>query len=179
MQMIEGLSLATRQYLTFLLDGQGYGIDVLAVQELRCREATTPFPNAPEFVDGIINLRGMMIPVIDLRTYFSLPHISDASTSAVIIINLHDQNIVIGMIVDAISDVHGIRNEQIRPASDLSGAISHDFATELTTVSHEIVVLLDIHKLIHEGFLSSQTEAGCEQERKLIYAATETCAAVA
>lgn len=152
---------AAQQYLTFMLADEEYGVDILTVQELRGWEETTPIPNTPSFVLGVINLRGVVIPIIDLRDRFGLEKIPYGPTTVVIIVKVlaNGKERVVGMVVDAVSEVYDISKEDMQPPPEMDGAISVDFVTGLATMNKEMVILLDINKLINEGVLSGAKPA--------------------
>lgn len=135
-----------REYLTFTLDNEEYGIDILKVQEIRGYDAVTRIANAPEFLKGVINLRGVIVPIIDMRIKFRLgtPHYDEFTV--VIIINV--LNRVIGMVVDGVSDVVALEPEQIRPAPELGSTLDTRYLTGLGTVNDQMIILMDIEKLM-------------------------------
>jgi len=155
MQAINNIDSAENQYLTFMLAGEEYGVDILTVQELRGWEETTPIPNTPDFVLGVINLRGVVVPIINLRNRFGLEHLDYGPTTVVIIVKVTagDKQRVLGIVVDAVSEVYDINQESMQPPPDMEGAISIDFITGLATIDEKMVILLDINKLINEGVL--------------------------
>jgi len=157
MDVSNNSNTSSQQYLTFMLANEEYGVDILTVQELRGWEETTPIPNTPSFVLGVINLRGVVIPIIDLRDRFGLEKIPYGPTTVVIIVkvNAGGKERVVGMVVDAVSEVYDIRKEDMQPPPEMDGAISVDFVTGLATMNEEMVILLDINRLITEGVLSN------------------------
>jgi len=152
---------AENEYLTFMLAGEEYGMDILAVQELRGWEPTTTIPNSPPFVLGVINLRGVVVPVIDLRARFELEHIDYGPTTVVVIVKVkrdaHER--VLGIVVDAVSEVYNISEADMQPPPDMAGSISIDYVRGLATLENKMVILLDISKLVHEGILEQGDEA--------------------
>jgi len=157
MEAITGLSASEHQYLTFILSGEEYGVDILTVQELRGWENTTPIPNTPSFVLGVINLRGVIVPIVDLRDRFGLDRIDYGPTTVVIIVKVHasGKERVLGIVVDAVSEVYDINKDDVQPPPDMDGSISIDFVTGLATMDEKMVILLDITKLVNEGILSN------------------------
>lgn len=144
------------QYLTFMLAGEEYGIDILKVQELRGWENVTPIPNTPSYVLGVINLRGVVVPIIDLRKRFKIKEIGSTATTVVIIVKLDSEEgkeRVMGIMTDAVSEVYSISKENLKPAPELEASIAIDFVKELATIEGKMVILLDINRLIHEGIL--------------------------
>lgn len=134
------------EYLTFTLGTEEYGIDILKVQEIRGYDAVTRIANAPEFLKGVINLRGVIVPIVDMRIRFNLgtPHYDEFTV--VIIMNV--LNRVIGMVVDGVSDVVSLEPEQIRPAPELGSALDTRYLTGLGTVNGQMLILMDIEKLL-------------------------------
>jgi len=146
---------AANQYLTFLLAGEEYGVDILKVQEIRSWEQPTMLPNAADYVLGVINLRGTVVPIIDLRRRFAMEKSQFGQTTVVVVVKVSsaDKERTIGIVVDAVSEVYNVTDEQIRPAPDLGGAISTEFVKGLATLGEKMIILLDIDKLINTGVL--------------------------
>jgi purine-binding chemotaxis protein CheW len=135
-----------REFLAFKLGADEYGIDILRVQEIRSYERPTRIAHAPEFVKGVVNLRGVIVPIVDLRLMLRLPQANyDAFTVVVV---LHIGARVMGMVVDAVSDVIALGPEQLRPAPALNGAIGDEHLLAIGTVDERLLVLLDIEKLL-------------------------------
>jgi len=166
MEAVASLSTSENQYLTFMLSGEEYGVDILTVQELRGWEETTPIPNAPSFVLGVINLRGVVVPIVDLRDRFGLDRMEYGPTTVVIIVKVqaNGKERVLGIVVDAVSEVYDINKDDMQPPPDMDGSISIDFVTGLATMEDKMVILLDINKLVNEGILSKQVKADSEVE---------------
>lgn len=160
METVAGLSASENQYLTFILSGEEYGVDILTVQELRGWENTTPIPNTPSFVLGVINLRGVVVPIVDLRDRFGLDSMEYGPTTVVIIVkvNANGKDRVLGIVVDAVSEVYDINKDDLQPPPDMEGSISIDFVTGLATMDEKMVILLDIAKLVNEGILSGSSK---------------------
>lgn len=160
MEAVAGLSASENQYLTFILSGEEYGVDILTVQELRGWENTTPIPNTPSFVLGVINLRGVVVPIVDLRDRFGLESMEYGPTTVVIIVkvNAGGKDRVLGIVVDAVSEVYDINKADLQPPPDMEGSISIDFVTGLATMDEKMVILLDIAKLVNEGILSGSNK---------------------
>jgi len=166
MEAVASLSASENQYLTFMLSGEEYGVDILTVQELRGWEQTTPIPNTPSYVLGVINLRGVVVPIVDLRNRFGLECIEYGATTVVIIVKVQvsGKERVLGVVVDAVSEVYDIRSEDMQPPPDMEGSISIDFVTGLATMNDKMVILLDINKLVAEGILSKKPVVEAEAE---------------
>jgi len=153
MGMMENLAEATvkpSEYLTFRLGGEEYGIDILKVQEIRGYDAVTRIAHAPEFLKGVINLRGVIVPIIDLRVKFRLGDVKYDEFTVVIILNVAGR--IVGVVVDSVSDVLELSKEQIRAAPEFSSLLDANFITGLGTVGTEerarMLILLDIEKLM-------------------------------
>jgi len=149
------------QFLTFMLAGEEYGVDILKVQELRGWENVTPIPNTPSYVCGVINLRGIVIPIIDLRDRFGLERIEPGSSTVVIILKLTSETgkqRVMGLVTDAVSEVYTLSQDDLRPAPDMEGQACIDFIKDLAMVDGKMLILLDIARLIHEGILGEKEE---------------------
>ncbi len=137
---------ASRELLTFTLGREEYGIDILKVQEIRGYDAVTTIANAPEFIKGVINLRGIIVPIVDMRIKFKLGNVTYDETTVVIILNV--ANRVVGMVVDGVSDVLTLKPEQIRPAPEFGAALDTRYLQGLGTVDDRMLILVDIEKLI-------------------------------
>ena len=134
------------EYLTFALGTEEYGVDILKVQEIRGVDSITRLPDAPDFIKGVINLRGLIVPVVDLRLKFKLSEASYDVTTVMIILNVADRTI--GVIVDSVSDVIRFEANQVRPVPDLGSAIDRQFLTGLGMLEDRMLILLDIERLM-------------------------------
>lgn len=137
---------AGREFLAFTLGSEEYGIDILKVQEIRGYEAVTRIANAPEFIKGVINLRGIIIPVVDMRIKFNLGTPTYDQFTVVIILNIGGR--IMGMVVDSVSDVTTLTNEQIKPAPEMGTAFNSDYLMGLGTIDERMLILIDIDKLM-------------------------------
>jgi len=135
-----------REYLTFRLGREEYGIDILKVQEIRGYEVTTRIANAPSFIKGVISLRGTIVPIVDMRLKFNCAQAEYDSVTVVIILNLRER--VVGIVVDSVSDVMELAPEQVRPAPDMDSAIDASCIIGLGSVGERMLILLDIEKLM-------------------------------
>jgi purine-binding chemotaxis protein CheW len=138
--------VSTSEFLTFTLGAEEYGIDILKVQEIRGYDAVTSIANAPSFLKGVINLRGSIVPIIDLRLKFNLGTAEYNVFTVVIILNLGDR--VVGIVVDSVSDVLTLGGEQVRPAPELSASMDTQYITGLGTVDGRMLILLNIERLM-------------------------------
>jgi len=134
------------EYLAFTLGSEEYGIDILKVQEIRGYESVTRIASAPEHVKGVVNLRGTIVPIVDMRIKFNLGTPTYNQFTVVIILNIQDR--VVGMVVDSVSDVISLTAEQIKPAPDMGGALNTDYLIGLGTVDERMIILVDIDRLM-------------------------------
>lgn len=144
------------QYLTFNLDGEEYGVDILRVQEIKGWSGVTPMPNMPESVLGVINLRGDIVPVIDLRRCFNIESVPFDETTVVIVLRVSDsrnEERTLGIVVDGVSEVHSIPASEVKPAPDLGSVIDAGSVRGLATRDNRMIIILDIDHLINEGLL--------------------------
>ncbi|MCC2971443.1 chemotaxis protein CheW [Massilia sp. IC2-476] len=136
----------TLEALAFTLGQEEYGVDILKVQEIRGQDPVTRIANAPEFVKGVVNLRGVIVPIIDLRMRFGMPVPAKGAADVVIVLNI--ANRVIGMMVDGVSDVVRLGSDDIRPAPQMGSAFETDFLLGLGTIDERMLILLDIERLL-------------------------------
>ncbi len=136
----------SRELLTFTLGSEEYGIDILKVQEIRGYEAVTTIANAPEFIKGVINLRGVIVPIVDMRIKFKLGSVTYDETTVVIILNV--ANRVVGMVVDGVSDVTTLKADEIKPAPEFGSGLDTKYLQGLGTVDERMIILVDIEKLM-------------------------------
>ena len=141
--------MVNSEYLTFRLGAEEYGIDILKVQEIRSYEVPTRIANAPAFIKGVVNLRGVIVPIVDLRLKLDCPTADYNSFTVVIVLNV--RNRVVGAVVDSVSDVLELSRDAIRPAPELSSAaVDTSFITGIGTINDRMLILMDI-----EGLMSS------------------------
>lgn len=134
------------EYLTFTLGAEEYGMDILKVQEIRGYDAVTAIANTPSFIKGVINLRGIIVPIVDLRIKFNLGKFDYNELTVVIILNLNHR--IVGVVVDSVSDVLTLTHEQIKAAPSLSTSLDTRYITGLGTVDQRMLILVDIEKLM-------------------------------
>lgn len=134
------------EFLTFRLGNEEYGIEILKVQEIRGYDAITQIANAPEFIKGVVNLRGIIVPIIDMRIKFRLGNVDYNQFTVVIILNVAGR--IMGIVVDGVSDVITLGAEQIRPAPGLGSVIDTEHIIGLGTVDERMLILIDIEKLM-------------------------------
>jgi purine-binding chemotaxis protein CheW len=135
-----------REYLTFRLDQEEYGIDILKVQEIRGYEKPTRIANAPAFIKGVVNLRGTIVPIVDMRLKFNCAQAEYNSFTVVIILNLGHR--VVGIVVDSVSDVMELAQENIQAAPEVDATIDGSAVVGLGSVGDRMLILLDIEKLM-------------------------------
>ncbi|MFZ3018775.1 MAG: chemotaxis protein CheW [Gallionella sp.] len=136
----------SRELLTFTLGNEEYGIDILKVQEIRGYDAVTTIANSPEFIKGVINLRGIIVPIVDMRIKFSLGNVTYNELTVVIILNIAKR--VVGMVVDGVSDVIALTADQIKPAPEFSASLDMQYITGVGTVDDRMIIVIDIEKLM-------------------------------
>ncbi len=143
-------SVSQDQYLTFFMAGEEYGIDILSIQEIRGFDATTSIPNAPDFIQGVMNLRGTIVPIVDLRLRFGLEQIPYGDITVVIVVKvkLDEGEKIIGMVVDSVSDVYSVNQSASTKAPDVGEADNREFVKGLVSVGDKMVVLLDLKKIL-------------------------------
>lgn len=135
-----------QEFLTFRLGNEEYGIEILKVQEIRGYDTITQIANSPEFIKGVVNLRGIIVPIIDMRIKFNLGEATYDRFTVVIILNLSGR--VVGMVVDGVSDVIGLDAEQVRPTPEFGSVLNTEYIMGLGTVDERMLILLDIEKLM-------------------------------
>jgi purine-binding chemotaxis protein CheW len=135
-----------REYLTFRLGEEEYGIDILKVQEIRGYEQPTRIANAPPFVKGVVNLRGVIVPIVDLRLKFNLGSAEYNDFTVVIILNLGAR--VVGIVVDSVSDVMELAADQIRGAPEIASVVDSSCITGLGTLNDRMLILIEIERLM-------------------------------
>ena len=150
MGMMENIDDATtsgaREYLTFRLDQEEYGIDILKVQEIRGYEPPTRVADAPSFIKGVVNLRGTIVPIVDMRIKFNCAQAEYNSFTVVIVLNL--RNRIVGIVVVSVSDVMELPADNIKPAPDLDSGIDSAAVLGLGALGDRMLILLDIERLM-------------------------------
>jgi purine-binding chemotaxis protein CheW len=135
-----------REFLAFKLGAEEYGIDILRVQEIRSYEEPTQIANAPAFIKGVVNLRGVIVPIIDMRLKFNLEQANYDAFTVVIVLNIGSR--VVGMVVDAVSDVITLQPDQLRPVPEFSAAVASDHILAIGVVDQRMLILIDIEQLM-------------------------------
>ncbi len=147
-----------REFLAFKLGAEEYGIDILRVQEIRSYEEPTRIANAPPFIKGVVNLRGVIVPIIDMRMKFNLEQANYDDFTVVIVLNIGSR--VVGMVVDAVSDVITLKPDQLRPVPEFNSTIASDHILAIGAVENRMLILVDIEKLMTSsemGLIESST----------------------
>lgn len=144
-----------QEYLTFILQGEEYGVDILCVQEIRVWSSVTELPNKPDYIKGVINLRGVIIPIIDLRLRFGQPALDYNEQTVTIILSQQSKSssMIVGIVVDAVSEVYKFTTQSIRKAPAFGNNIDGCFLKGLASVEDKLVILLDSDSLLNEDDL--------------------------
>ncbi|AIX73398.1 MAG: chemotaxis protein CheW [Mixta calida] len=135
-----------QEFLVFTLGDEEYGIDILKVQEIRGYDQVTRIANTPAFIKGVTNLRGVIVPIIDLRIKFAQPGVEYNDNTVVIVLNLVQR--VVGIVVDGVSDVLSLTADQIRPSPEFAVTMSTEYLTGLGALGDRMLILVDIEKLL-------------------------------
>ena len=142
----------TQEFLTFTLGPEEYAIDILKVQEIRGYEQPTTIANAPPFIKGVINLRGIIVPIVDMRIKFGVGKAEYTPFTVVIILSIGGR--VVGMVVDGVSDVTSLRSDQIRPAPEFAATVDTRYIRGLGTLDERMLIVVDIEKLMLSSEMS-------------------------
>jgi purine-binding chemotaxis protein CheW len=134
------------QYLSFVLGKEEYGIDILKVQEIRGYSAITAIPNTPAYIRGVINLRGAVVPIVDLRAKFGLAATEYDKFTVIIVVTIGTR--VAGLVVDAVSDVLNVSRSDVEPTPEFGAAVDTSFITGMAKVADKLVLLLDIDRVV-------------------------------
>ena len=155
---------AADQYLTFMLATEEYGVEILRVQEIKGWEQTTPMPNTPEHVLGVINIRGEIVPIIDLRERFGLKRAPHGPMTVVVVVKLvsDEKERTVGLVVDAVADVYRLDKEQLQPSPELGDGISSDCIKGLATIDNKMVLIIDVDELIDFSAITSPARSPIE-----------------
>ena len=149
-----------QQFLTFALGQEEYGVEILKIQEIKGFSTITPLPNAPTFIKGVLNLRGTIVPIVDLRKKFSLPEVGYTKFTVIVVVQI--QGKIMGFIVDAVSDVLNVAGADIQPTPDLYGQVDTSFINGLAKTGEKLVILLDIEKVLTASEAAGVTQAAVE-----------------
>jgi purine-binding chemotaxis protein CheW len=141
-----GGSLPSDQYLTFRLGEEEYGVPILAVHEIKGKSAITPIPNAPAYLSGVMNLRGTIVPVVDLRVKFGLPEVEDSRLTVIVLVAVGAR--IVGMVVDAVTDVRSFPVTDIQGVPEIGAQVGPGFVSGLARAGEKLFVLLDVAKVL-------------------------------
>lgn len=141
-----------QEFLIFTLGNEEYGIDILKVQEIRGYDQVTRIANTPAFIKGVTNLRGVIVPIIDLRVKFAQQDVSYDENTVVIVLNFGQR--VVGIVVDGVSDVLSLTTDQIRPAPEFAVTLATEYLTGLGSLGERMLILVDIEKLLSSEEMS-------------------------
>jgi purine-binding chemotaxis protein CheW len=150
-QLAEKQAQESQQFLTFLLDDQEYGLEIFKIREIRGYAPITPIPNVPSHVRGVMNLRGTVLPVVDLRMKFRLPAVEYNKFTVIVIATVGDKTV--GLLVDAVSDVLMVENDSIREAPDFGSAVDTRFINGVFQSRERLTVALNLEELLTESDL--------------------------
>ncbi len=134
------------EYLTFRLGAEEYGIDILKVQEIRSYEVPTRIANAPPFIKGVVNLRGVIVPIVDLRLKLGCDTAEYNSFTVVIVLNVKSR--VVGAVVDSVSDVLELAPDSIKPAPEMATVVDTSYITGISSVNERMLIMMDIEALM-------------------------------
>jgi purine-binding chemotaxis protein CheW len=134
------------EFLTFRLGAEEYGIDILRVQEIRSYEQPTRIANSPAFIKGVVNLRGVIVPIVDLRVKLGCDSAEINTFTVVIVLNVKGR--VVGAVVDSVSDVLELTAEHIKPAPEMSSAVDTRYITGIGSVADRMLIMMDIEALM-------------------------------
>lgn len=161
----EAIHAKEGKYLTFVLASEEYGLEILKVREIIGFMEVTSVPQTPEHVKGVINLRGQVIPVVDLRANFSMETIETTEQTCIIVVEIthEEENISTGIIVDCVSEVLDIATEQIEDAPQFGATVDTDFILGMAKVGDSVKILLDIDQVLNRETISSIVETTTTQ----------------
>jgi len=158
--MAEAINNNTTEMLSFRLGGEEYALSILKVQEIRGYDNVTRIASAPEYLKGVVNLRGIIVPIVDMRIKFNVGNPTYDAFTVVIILNINGHTI--GVVVDSVSDVVTLTPDQIKPAPDLGASVAADYLQGLGTVGERMLILIDIDKLLSSEDMGLLTAASTE-----------------
>ncbi|MDX1572416.1 MAG: chemotaxis protein CheW [Methylophaga sp.] len=147
-QAATNTNTSEREYLSFQLGDEQYAVEILQVQEIRGWQPVTTIPNSPEYFCGVLNLRGAIIPIVDLRLRFGMPFLDYSKTTVVVVLKLKEANKIIGLVVDAVSDTHLVDQTMIQPVPEMGEMIDTNFFEGLVDIDGQMVMLINIDYLL-------------------------------
>ncbi len=162
-QVIEQIDMSdmdedTNEFLTFMLAGEEYGVDILRVQEIKGWDDVTSLPNMPEYIRGVINLRGTIVPIIDLRRRFDLEPLEYGPTTVVIVLRVKSKghaDRTMGIVVDGVSDVYQVKESNMKISPDFGSSIDTEFVKGMATVDEKMMMVMDIDHMLNSKELST------------------------
>ncbi len=159
-QLAQAREPSTAQYLTFQLADEFYGLEILKVREIRGWEPVREIPNTPDFIKGALNLRGAIVPIVDLRERFGMKKVDYSPVTVVIVLSLVDQadDLVIGIVADAVSDVLDINKDEIRSAPNLGSKIDTRYMQGMYVNGSRMIMLLNVNKLLNPEEFANLTD---------------------
>ncbi|VAW54345.1 Positive regulator of CheA protein activity (CheW) [hydrothermal vent metagenome] len=146
-----------KELLTFFMSGEEYGVDILRVQEIKGWDVVTNIPNTPEYIRGVINIRGSIVPIIDMRLRFKLEKKEYDETTVVIVLNVVNegkQDRTMGVVVDGVSDVYNVPLENVKASPDFGTAVDTEFVTGLATIDEKMIIVLNIDHMLNAAELA-------------------------
>ncbi|MDC3332784.1 chemotaxis protein CheW [bacterium] len=159
-----------QEYLTFILDGEEFGIDILCVQEIKVWSPVTEIPNTPNYLKGVINLRGIIVPIVDLRERFQREKLEYSATTVVIILRASNQEhqVMVGLVVDAVSEVYKVADKEIRKAPDLGNQIDNRFIQGMATIEEKIIILLNSNTLLDVNKMYQAAQGSTSYDKETV-----------
>jgi purine-binding chemotaxis protein CheW len=158
---VGGFTSDAGQYLTFALSQEEYGVEILKVQEIKGYTPPTPVPNTPAYIKGVMNLRGTIIPVVDLRAKLALTETEYNQFTVIIVVTVGTK--VVGLIVDSVSDVLNIKKSDVQEPPDFGSTVNTDSISGMAKTGEKIVMLLDIDKVLNEEDLAAVSTCEAQQ----------------
>ena len=152
-----GLTTDGNQFLTFQLGEELYGVDILRVQEIKGYTAVTKIPNTPSHIKGVLNLRGTIVPIVELRTKFGMPTIEYTMFTVIVVVVVKEK--IMGLVVDAVSDVLNIDKKDIQPPPQFGAKVDVSFLNGIGKSGEKLIALLDMDKLLSDGDLQDAAAA--------------------
>ena len=156
----DGLKTDSQQYLSFDLAEEHYGVDILKVQEIKGYTTVTKIPNTPAYLQGVLNLRGTIVPIVDLRLKFGMEATEPTAFTVIVVVNVRER--VMGFLVDAVSDVLDLANTDIQPPPELGSNVDITFVSGIGNYNERLVTLLDIDRVMTEEEVEKVTKASGE-----------------
>ncbi|MDN4502787.1 chemotaxis protein CheW [Alteromonadaceae bacterium BrNp21-10] len=154
----------SREFLSFVLGSEHYALDIMSVKEIRGYEEVTRIANAPPFIKGVINLRGDIVPIVDLRIKFAVGEATYTEFTIVIMLNVSDR--IVGIVVDGVSDVIRLTDDDIRPAPEFGVAFDHQYLIGLAPIEEHMVILVNIERLITSDELGVFDSENAEKDNQ-------------